>query len=395
MCGGAGTRLWPQSKKNIPKQFIDFGNWTLFEKTLKRIKISIFDYPIISTNFKYLHLVKKYLLKNRVKNFKIVLEPYKKNTASAILSSTLLKEVHYNQPVVFFSADHLFEKHDKFNREIFVNKKNLKDNNIFIFGIKPTLPSSEYGYFLTKKISNNLQKVNFFYEKPNINKAKKIIKRGGYWNSGMFFAKKSSIINNFKKYEPEIYKYCYQSVKRSKISRKICLLDKKSFGKIKEKSFDHAILEKTKDINAIKLDIPWSDLGSWREILKIFYNNKSKYYKKRNVYFRPWGRYTNLFSGKGFLIKELVIKSKSSISLQKHNHRSEHWLIISGRPKITLNKKTLFKNEGEIMYIPKGSIHRIENKHNSNSVIIMEAQVGLILKESDIIRYKDIYGRVN
>ena len=104
MCGGAGTRLWPQSKKNIPKQFIDFGNWTLFEKTLKRIKNSIFDYPIISTNFKYLHLVKKYLLKNRVKNFKIVLEPYKKNTASAILSSTLLKEVHYNQPVVFFSA---------------------------------------------------------------------------------------------------------------------------------------------------------------------------------------------------------------------------------------------------------------------------------------------------
>ena len=102
LCGGAGTRLWPQSQKKKPKQFIDWGGWTLFEKTLNRTKNSIFDFPIITTNFAYLKLVKKYLKKNKVKEYRIILEPYKKNTASAILSSTLLKEVHYNQPVVFF-----------------------------------------------------------------------------------------------------------------------------------------------------------------------------------------------------------------------------------------------------------------------------------------------------
>ena len=81
MCGGAGTRLWSQSKKNIPKQFINFGGWTLFEKTLQRIKNSIFDYPIISTNIAYVNLVRKYLLKSKIKKFKIILETSKKNTA--------------------------------------------------------------------------------------------------------------------------------------------------------------------------------------------------------------------------------------------------------------------------------------------------------------------------
>jgi len=177
MCGGAGTRLWSQSKNSLPKQFINFGGWTLFEKTLQRIKSSTFDYPIISTNLAYVNLVRKYLLKCKIKKFKIVLEPSKKNTAPAILSSVLLKEIPYEQSMIFFSADHLIEKINRFNKSIISNKKYLNDNNIFIFGIKPTSPTSEYGYFLTKKISRDINKVVKFIEKPNINKAKKIIKK--------------------------------------------------------------------------------------------------------------------------------------------------------------------------------------------------------------------------
>ena len=91
LCGGAGTRLWPKSKNNIAKQFIDFGGWTLLQKTLQRIKSPLFDYPIISTNLSYLKLVHKYLQKNKIKKYKIILEPFKKNTAAAILSSALLR----------------------------------------------------------------------------------------------------------------------------------------------------------------------------------------------------------------------------------------------------------------------------------------------------------------
>jgi len=394
MCGGAGTRLWPQSKNNLPKQFIDFGGWTLFEKILQRIKSSIFDYPIISTNSAYVNLVKRYLAKYKIKKYRIILEPFKKNTAPAILSSALLEEVPYNQSMIFFPADHLINKIVQFNKSISSNQIYLNEHNIFIFGIKPTLPSSAYGYFLTKRNSKNLNKVYRFIEKPNLNKAKEIVKKKGYLNSGIFFARKDSIINSFKKHQSKIFKLCSHAVNKSKIYKSIYHLNKTSFRKLQEKSFDYAILEKSENIYGIKLNMSWSDLGSWKEISKIFQRDKSKYYKKNNIFYRPWGKYINLYSGKGFHVKELIINAKSSISLQKHIHRSEHWTVISGRPKITINKKKFFKNINESAFIPKGSIHRIENIYNF-PVKIIEVQIGSILKETDIVRFEDIYGRVN
>src|SRR5210317_1720340 len=374
LCGGAGTRLWPNSKNHQAKQFIDFGNWTLLGKTLERVKASIFDAPIISTNLKYLKQVKQHLNKHKIKKFKIVLEPAKRNTAPAILSTALIKDIPMEQPLMFFSADHLIEKTNILNKAIHKNKANLTDQNIFIFGIKPNSPSSEYGYFITKKIKGNINNVTKFIEKPKEAKAKQVIKQKGYWNSGMFFLRKDSIINNFKKHQPTIYRNCIKAVNKAK-------------------SFDYAILEKTKHINAIKLDIPWSDLGSWKEILKMYDKNKNKYFKKKNVYYRPWGRYTNLFEGKEFLIKELYVKPKGILSLQKHHHRAEHWLVTKGNPRITLNKDSFIKKPNEHIFIPLEAIHRIQNP-GKKPVKIIEAQVGSILSETDIVRYQDIYGRV-
>jgi len=235
LCGGGGTRLWPESKKNIAKQFIDFGGWTLLQKTLQRIKSPIFDYPIISTNLSYLKLVHKYLLKNKIKKYKIILEPFKKNTSAAILSSVLLEDVIFDQPVIFFPADHLIENTNQFNKSINLNKKYLSEDNIFIFGIKPNSPSSEYGYFLTEKISNNINKVVKFIEKPNTSYAKKIIKKKGCWNSGILLARKDSIINNFIKYQSKTLKLCIDAVHKSKVSNNVYYLEKKSF---KNKNLD-------------------------------------------------------------------------------------------------------------------------------------------------------------
>ncbi len=393
LCGGAGTRLWPSSKKHQPKQFIDFGGWTLFEKILNRVKNSIFDYPIISTNLKYLKKVKNDLKKSNIKKYKIILEPLKKNTAPAILSSVLIKEIPMNQPIIFLPADHLVGNISLFNKIVNKNKKYLSGTNIFIFGIKPKSPSSEYGYFLTKKNKNNINKVIKFIEKPKNKKAKQIIKKKGYWNSGMFFSRKDSIIYNFKNNQPKMFNSCLNSFRKSNLKSNTYYLNKKLFKNIDSKSFDYAILEKTREINAIKLDIPWSDLGSWKEISMIYHTNKSKYYNKKNVFFRPWGKYVNLFEGKNFLVKELSINPKSSISLQKHYHRSEHWLIIEGKPIITLNSKRFFLKKNNTIHIPKGAVHRIENNYR-DSVKIIEVQTGTILKESDIVRYKDIYNRV-
>jgi mannose-6-phosphate isomerase-like protein (cupin superfamily) len=272
------------------------------------------------------------------------------------------------------------------------NKINLTDQNIFIFGIKPTSPSSEYGYFITNKIKGNINKVIEFIEKPKEEKAKQVIKQKGYWNSGMFFLRKDSIIYNFKKHEPSIYRNCLTAVNKAKYKSNTYYLNKASFIKANTKSFDYAILEKNKHVNAIKLDIPWSDLGSWKQILKMYDKDKNKYIKKKNIYFRPWGSYTNLFEGKEFLIKELYVKPRGILSLQKHHKRAEHWLVTRGNPKITLNKNTFIKKPNEHIFIPLEAIHRIQNP-GKIIVKIMEAQVGSILKESDIVRYHDVYGR--
>ena len=125
----------------------------------------------------------------------------------------------------------------------------------------------------------------------------------------------------------------------------------------------------------------------------MYGKNKRLYFKKKNVFHRPWGSYVNLFNGREFLIKELYIKSKGILSLQKHHHRSEHWVVTQGKPKITLNKKNFIMKSDETIFIPLGSVHRIENPYKK-PVKIIEAQVGSVLKETDIIRFEDIYGRV-
>ena len=390
ICGGAGTRLFKESKENLPKQFIDFGGWTMFQKTLERISSNLFLPPIISTNIKYLDLVKKHLKKNKINKYQIILEPSKKNTAPAILSPCLLPDIASNQVILYLPSDQLIEEKTKFNQEIKKKLKKIFYKDIFVFGIKPNEPSDQFGYFYRKK---NSIEVNKFTEKPSTNKAREIIKKGGLWNAGIFMSTKENIIYHFMNEQKQLFKHCLLSVQNSRKKSNNIFLESKSYNKIKPISFDYAILEKIKNIKSIKLNINWSDLGSWNSLLNFYNTNKKKYFTKTNLFKRPWGTYRNLFRGKNFLIKELIVNSKGCLSLQKHKYREEQWYITEGSPEIILNKKILKPKIKELIHIPRGSIHRIHNRLKK-PVKIIEAQLGKILKESDIIRFEDIYDRI-
>ena len=312
----------------------------MFGRTLDRVNNLLFDTPIISTNKKYIKQVKKYLKKHKIRKFKIIVEPVRKNTGPAILATSLIKEIPNEQAIVFLSSDHLIDKASLFNKSIKKSIPNLDKKNIFVFGIKPKNASDQFGYFLTRR-KKKFNTVYKFIEKPKISIAKNIIKQNGFWNSGIFLARKDSLINNFKRFEKKIYLNCKKAVHKAKYNNNIFFLNTKEFKKNKSIPFDRAILEKSQEINAIKLNIPWSDLGSWREICLMFNKNKKKYFKRKNIFYKPWGKYINLFKGNRFLIKELIIKPKGILSLQKHFHRSEHWVIIDGKPMITLNKRSL------------------------------------------------------
>ena len=224
-------------------------------------------------------------------------------------------------------------------------------------------------------------------------RALKLIKKNALWNSGIVLARKDSIINNAKIYQKNLFNHCLKSLARINQNRNVFTLNKRFFDKITSISFDYGILEKAKAINTISLNISWSDLGSWIEIFKVIKKQTKSNLIKKNTFFRPWGNYKNFFRGDNFLLKELTVNKNSSISLQKHYHRSEYWTITDGRPKITIGKKVFFKNKNESVFIPKGSIHRIENIYKE-PVKIVEAQLGNVLKETDIVRYHDVYGRI-
>tara|TARA_B100000963_G_scaffold356030_1_gene375393 strand:+ start:38 stop:1237 length:1200 start_codon:yes stop_codon:yes gene_type:complete len=390
ICGGAGTRLFSESKDNLPKQFVDFGNWTMFQKTLERINLSIYLPPIISTNIKYLSLVKKYLKKYEVKEYHIVLEPFKKNTAPAILAATLLANIKSSQPMIFLPSDQLIENKIKFNSAVKKYANNINYKDIFIFGIKPKEPSDQYGYFIRK---NSTIEVSNFIEKPNKKAAKKLMKKNALWNAGIFLSTKESIIYHFLNNQKKMFRDCLSSVKKALIKNNCIYLEKKSFSKIDSLSFDYAILEKINNIKSIKLITNWSDLGSWKAINTLFKKNRFKFYNKRNLFKRPWGTYRNLFKGKNFLIKELIVNKQGCLSLQKHKYRSEYWLIFEGKPEITLGSKIIKPSLNDLVFVPKGSVHRIRNRFKQ-PVKIIEAQIGKILKETDITRLEDIYGRI-
>ena len=213
MCGGSGTRLWPHQKNHQAKQFINFGGWTLFGKTLDRIKNSLFDSPIISTNKKYLKEVKKHLKDKKIKKYKIILEPIKMNTAPAILSTALIKDIPETQPLVFLSSDHLIEKTNEFNKSIKIHEKYLDNNNIFVFGIKPLTPSSEFGYFLFKE---GIKKINIISKNKNIfmggtsnfEEIKKVFKIGvdslGVGSMFVFSSKKKGVLINYLSDEEKV-----------------------------------------------------------------------------------------------------------------------------------------------------------------------------------------------
>ncbi len=453
LCGGEGTRLWPESRKKHPKQFIKINGKSLLKHAIDRVTGVNFDPITICSNANFLDQIKE---ETKNINCKIYVEPAKKNTAAAILAAVNDDDLTFYQPVLIISSDHIIEKKIVFQKQIMKLSNNLDMYKIFIFGVKPDYPETGYGYLYSKKISKKFNKVIKFIEKPNLNRAKKLIKNSNYlWNSGIFFSNKSALLNEFSVLQTKLAVQVCDSYINAKTTNHIVTLDNKYYSKIKSISFDHAILEKSKNVFSAKLSSDWKDVGSWMQKWEIEKKDKDNNYIKGNILknnvknsyissnrtivasnlknvlavdnndvlylsdlknnnlknlypiinkkfpkitdqhtttLRPWGQFTNIFVGKDFQVKELVVKPGAILSLQKHKYRSENWVVVQGKANVTLNKKNISLNKSDSIFIPQGAVHRIENRQKSILKII-EVQTGSYLGEDDITRIKDIYGR--
>ena len=454
LCGGEGTRLWPESRKKHPKQFIKINGKSLLKHAIDRVSGINFDPISICSNSNFLDQIKE---ETKNINCKIFVEPDKKNTAAAILAAINDDDLAFYQPILIISSDHIIQKKIVFQRQIKKLSLHLDMYKIFIFGVKPDYPETGYGYLYSKKINKNFNKVIKFIEKPNLSRAKKLIKNNNYlWNSGMFLSNKSALLNEFSVLQTKLALQVCDSYINAKFTKNIVELQNKYYSKIKSISFDHAILEKSNNVFSTKLLSDWKDVGSWIQKWEIEKKDKDNNYIKGNIFKnkvknsyisssrtivasnlknilavdnndvlflsdlknndlkniypiihkkfpkltdqhtttqRPWGKFTNIFVGKNFQVKELVVKPGAILSLQKHKYRSENWVVVEGKANVTLNKKKIILHKSDSIFIPQGAIHRIENRQKSILKII-EVQTGTYLGEDDIIRIKDVYGRV-
>ena len=272
MAGGKGTRFWPISTEEKPKQFLNLvGEDTMLQMTYKRINKLIPDERIfICTGDKYINLVKAQLPNIKEKN--IIREPEARNTAPCIaLSSLIIKKYYKDAIMVVLPADHLISNDEKFIEIVNIGNYFLESNHnsIITLGISPSRPECGYGYikFCNNGIndSNIVRKVQSFVEKPNLEKAKQYLEDGNYlWNAGMFLWNVDSILEKVKKYIPNTYEALHELMECKE--RDIDRIIDENYKKTDEISIDYAILEKDDEIYVIRSEIGWDDIGTWQAV---------------------------------------------------------------------------------------------------------------------------------
>ena len=439
LAGGSGSRLWPLSRPNFPKQFLNLhGKNTMLQETIIRLS----ELPIVSTtvicNEDHRFLVAEQL-RNIDKLEKIILEPEPKNTAPAITLGTL--NLSEEDILLVLPADHVIENNDQFTEAINKAIPLAEEGNLITFGINPTEPHTGYGYIKKGREKGNGFIVEEFKEKPNLMLAQEYITSGEFlWNSGIFLFKAGIFLNELMTYSPDTYRTCKLALENSNKDLEFTCLDKEIFSSCVSESVDYAVMEKTSLATVVPLDAGWNDLGSWGSLFEIskkdedgnstkgdaiFMDSTNNYVNTDNklvtlmgvddlviivsqdVCFvshkgkdqdvkaliaqletagrkegqfskevhRPWGKYNSIDQGDRYQVKRITVKPYSKLSLQKHKHRSEHWVVVSGTARITNGKDVFEMVENESTYIPAGVIHCLENPTDKDLEII-EVQSG-------------------
>ena len=273
MAGGKGTRFWPLSTEEKPKQFLNLiGEETMIQMTINRIKPIIpIERIFVCTGEMYVDLVKEQLPELPDRN--IIVEPEGRNTAPCIALSAMVIDRYYkNSNMVVLPSDHLINDEEEFRNTLLAADSFIreKDEAIVTLGMNPTRPEVGYGYIkysneVLKSNDFRVIKVDAFVEKPNLDTAKKYLREGNYlWNGGMFIWSINNIINQIKMYSPNTYNSLINimEVREDKLQETI----NSNYENTEATSIDYAILEKSKDVYVIPSNFGWDDVGSWEAL---------------------------------------------------------------------------------------------------------------------------------
>ncbi len=461
MCGGAGTRLWPASRENRPKQFLRlFGANSTFQDTMLRVSDKVlFAKPIVITNAAYRFMVLEQLAEINLEA-DILLEPARRDSGPAIAAGAVFALTRDpNAVVLALAADHVVQDTPAFVEACRKARDVASAGRIVTFGVRPERAATEYGYIQPGiKISGDIVTVAKFVEKPDAATAAIYVKEGYLWNSGNFMFAAKTLLDEYKSVDAASFAAVSEAVKAAGSDLGFITLPSESFEKAKPISIDYAVMEKTKQAAVIPVSCGWSDVGSWHAVWELSGKDEQGNVAqgaaavfedshncnvssdkalialegvndlvvvatqdailvsrqsdpnglKRLVaklkakapevtedhlkVHRPWGSYQSLDTGERHQVKRIIVKSGGRLSLQKHHHRSEHWIVVRGAALVTVNDTKKIVHENESIYIPLGATHRMENP-GKIPLELIEVQTGSYLGEDDIVRIEDDYKR--
>lgn len=271
MSGGSGTRLWPKSRQEYPKQFLPLLNQSsLLQDTLNRLNGAEVSSPIVVCNEAHRFLVAEQLRENQIEAGKIFLEPFGRNTAPAIAIAALS---HSDEDAILLvlAADHVITNIDEFHRIIKIGSKAASTGQMVTFGIVPTCPETGYGYVEAGDIlEDEVRRVTQFVEKPDLVRAESYLARGGfYWNSGMFMFRVKDYLAELGTQNPKILEKSQLALDKATVDLDFVRLDAEAFESCPSDSIDYAVMEQTDNAVVIPSDIGWSDVGSWSSLWEI------------------------------------------------------------------------------------------------------------------------------
>ncbi len=273
LCGGTGPRLWPLSRAYHPKQFLSlFGKKSLLEQTVNRAQNIVPSKNIlIISNYRYQSKLEKYISK-KIPLENLIYEPAKKNTAMAILLATcLIKKNDPTAVITTMPSDHYIKKIIRFKntlKQAFTLAN--KNKQIITIGIKPTFSNPSFGYIIPQKKNQKISQVNLFIEKPDSDTAQTLIKKGAFWNSGIYTFSIATLINEFQTLQPEFKPIINKFDQSKNISKTINEIYKIA----PDIAIDRAISEKSHNMVVIPIKSDWSDVGEWKSIYQQL--NKDK-----------------------------------------------------------------------------------------------------------------------
>ena len=456
LCGGSGTRLWPLSRQLRPKQLLSLnGKETLLQQTAKRLLLHVPAKNLFTvTHEDHKFEVKGQLAEvapDAVAN--VLAEPFARNTLPAIAWS--VDQIYQKDPnaiIGVFSSDHAIDNEVAFIGAWQKAETLAQQDYLVLLGIKPDALTTGYGYIKpgNKIVDGNMPvfEVAQFIEKPELKLAKQFIAKGYFWNSGIFVFKASIFMQMLTQYQPRMasqlsnintdnFTETYASFSNISIdyglaekADKIAIVpvdmawsDLGSWESIYQKQAkdeDNNVVHGDVFIQDTSNSLLWSQSGvlatmglnnvvvvqtpdatlvcdkSRTEEIKTLVEqiklHKAELAETHLTVHRPWGTYTVLAESTNFKLKCIVVNPNEKLSMQMHNHRSEHWVVVEGEATVIKNGIESTLQENQSTFIPKTNHHRLENKGNT-PLIIIEVQCGDYVGEDDIIRFDDQYGR--